>query len=193
MKKHLVLLLILAFFGKAYVNAQVVTGANIVNYQAKAIDTNPQMFIVPIVASIEVIKGAMDVYSTSAVIKLPANGVNGKPAMSDKEYMAYLDKSVNRRIEELKSQVLFEFSEKTGADLILSPMYSITTDNSDGLVVNVTIKVKGYPAKYTKFREMTENDTKLVSTAGMVEENMESKVLKTQSLTNTEKETIVEK
>lgn len=192
MKKHLILFFLVALIGVASVDAQVVTGADIQNYSAKSIDSNPNMFIVPVVASIEVIKDAPSTFTTKGRIKLPANGSQGKPIMGDREYLDYINLTVKRSIEELKSKALFEFSERTGADVVLSPMYSITTDSSEGLHVDVTIKLKGYAARYTKFREMTADDSKLITTAAMVDKDMETRVLDSQSLQNTEKQTIVE-
>lgn len=190
MKERIFLAMLISLFGLS-LSAQTVTGVNIVNYQAKQIDSNPKMFVIPVVASIEIIKEAPTSFSTHGAIKIPANGTAGRPSMNDSEYMAYVDKVVKNRIEELKSQALFEYSEKCDADLILSPMYSITTDESKDMLVSVTIKVKGYPARYTKFREMTENDNNLVTTAALIDENVAKQFLNSQSLTNNE--TIIRK
>lgn len=119
MKERIFVALLISLFGLS-LSAQTVTGVNIVNYQAKQIDSNPKMFVIPVVASIEIIKGAPTSFSTHGVIKIPANGTAGRPSMNDSEYMAYVDKVVKNRIEELKSQALFEYSDKYDADLILS-------------------------------------------------------------------------
>lgn len=184
MTKKLFLSLIAVSLGMS-LSAQIVTGVNITNFQAKSTDSNPKMFVIPIVASMEIIQDAPTFFSTTGVIKIPDNN------NTVRDYMALVNSTVKARIEELKSQALFEFSEKTGADLILSPMYSITTVSNTGLTVNVTIKIKGYPARYTKFREMTENDSKLIGTAAMIDEDITTRKLDSKSWTNNE--TVIKK
>ena len=44
----------------------------------------------------------------------------------------------------------------------MAPLFSVVTDKSDGRIISLTVRVKGYPARYTNFRNVKPSDTTIV-------------------------------
>lgn len=142
-----------------------VTGVDITKFEAASVDAQPKMFVVPLVAEVSIIPNASTVFKTTGQITLPspsdAKGLRGS-------YADIVERTVSKAIRELKAKALFEFSEAENADLIVAPIYSIETEKSSGLIVNVAIKVKGYPARYSGFRNLKDSDTTLIRMSGKI-------------------------
>ena len=66
------------------------------------------------------------------------------------------------RMDELKAQALFEFIDRENCSLIVSPIYSVKTTSSKGLEMKVEVRIKGYPATYTNFRDLQAKDSTIV-------------------------------
>ena len=66
------------------------------------------------------------------------------------------------KLDELKAQALFEFIDRENCSLIVSPIYSIKTTNSAGSKMTIQVRIKGYPATYTHFRDLQSADTTIV-------------------------------
>lgn len=58
-------------------------------------------------------------------------------------------------LEEYKRYTIAHYCTKSGFDLIINPLFQVST-NADGDKLKVV--VTGFPAKYKKFRPATEND-----------------------------------
>ena len=142
-----------------------VTGVNVTKFEATSAESQPNMFTVPMVGELKVMDNAPRFYElANKEVTLPeASDARGISAIGQQERYAETVRSfLSSRIEELKAEALFEFSDKTGADVILSPTYSIKTIKSEGLKLTLTVKVKGIPACYDKVRPITAADRALV-------------------------------
>ena len=118
------------------------------------------MFVTPLAADLSVIQSASTSFKTKGTITIPA--APESRYVSGKDYANQVRATITSGIEELKAQALFEFSEATGADVIVSPIFSVVTEKSEDLQVHVQIKVKGFPAKYTNFRNLKAEDRALI-------------------------------
>ena len=144
-----------------FVSAQsstTIQGASISKYEATQISNNGNLFIVPLVADLKVKSNVMEEYKLVADITLPEI----KKKEKEMEYLKRIEVFLNKRLLELKSQALFEFIDKTGASIIVSPMYSTRTLTSRGLDMKVEVRVKGYPATYSNFRNLQASDSTIV-------------------------------
>ena len=159
-----------------------VKGISVTNYQAAKVENQPKMFTVPVVAEVDVLKGAARSYEFTYSFRIPgqdkAMGIGFEKKVND---------YINQQIDEVKSRALFEFTEKTGADIILSPTYSINTVSSSGMDVTLSIKVKGYPAVYKNFRSITAADAELLKINNSIVDNTEVIKLTSTSTENTTK------
>ena len=138
-----------------------VTGVNITKYEATSVETQPKVFITPLAADLSIIQAASTSFKTQGTIVIP-DAPDTKDTKVLERYSKQVRETVVGGIEELKAKALFEFSEQVNADVIVAPTYSVITDRSEGKVVHVTIRVKGYPARYTNFRNVKASDTTLV-------------------------------
>lgn len=121
------------------------------------------MFTIPMVGELRVVQGAPRHFELKdKEVILPKAGESKVFGIPTENYADQVKRYLNARIEELKAEALFEFSEKTGADVILSPTYSVITTQSDGLKLVLTVKVKGIPASYADVRPITASDRALV-------------------------------
>ena len=146
-------------FASASAFAQTnVTGVNVTKFEASSVETQPKMLVTPIAADISIIQSTSSSFKTQGTITIP-EVPDTKDAAKLERYAADARRVILEGIEELKAKALFEFSEQAGADLIVAPLFSVLTDKSDGRVIYVTVKVKGYPARYTNFRNVKPTDT----------------------------------
>lgn len=161
-----------------------IKGVSVKKYQASMAETQPKLFTVPLVGHLNVISNHSLKYEFSAEIILPSSD----NASSYDAYQRMVEYSITQQIEELKGRALFEFSEANNADIIVSPTYSIVTESNQGLVLNVKIKVKGFPAVYTGFTEMKDSDGVLVNINSMIDgkKRVENQVSTTTSATTKE-------
>ncbi len=153
-----------------------VTGATVTKYEATAVETQPKMFVTPLVAELSIIPSASTVFKIKGKITLP-EAPDTKNVEVLERYAAEARRSVAANIEELKAQALFQFAESTDADVIVAPTYSVETDKSDGREVYVTVKVKGFPARYTNFRNLRPDDSTLVYMNNILSSGKQVKVL----------------
>ena len=182
----------LLFLGFSEARAQTtVTGVNVTKYEATSMDTQPHMFVTPIVADVSIISGASNVFKTQGTITIPA-APDTKDQKQLEAYAASARNVILDGIEELKAKALFEFSEKEGADLIVGPSYSVTTDKSEGRVIYLTVKIKGFPAKYTNFRNLKPSDSTVVYLNGMLRQGKDVRVLTSTETSMDNKRAIVE-
>lgn len=187
MKKLLVLIMLVgvAFQSFAQSSQQTTVGVTLSHHEAVYATSTPKMFAVPILADVKIIPGAATSFKVESSIHFPSIG----QGESKSTYYSNISSMVNDKIEELKSQALFEFSEATGADIILSPMYSVKTIESIGQTTRIVIKIKGYPAKYDNFRSLKAEDRELITTSDLVEGNNQRQTINTV----TKKESVVKK
>lgn len=166
-----------------------VTGANVTKFEATSVETQPQMFVTPLAADLMVIQSASTSFQTKGTITIPEAPDTRNPD-NLKKYMDLVRSTITTSIEELKAQALFEFSEETGADVIISPTFSVITENSEDRQIHVRIKVKGFPAKYTNFRNLKPEDRSLVDINRMLtlQEGKDVRVLSATESSHTEKE-----
>jgi hypothetical protein len=61
------------------------------------------------------------------------------------------------QLDQLKEDVVAMTIREAQCDLLVTPTFSITQDGNE-----ITVQVSGYPATYTKFREMNCNDKELL-------------------------------
>lgn len=161
MKTKITFLLAAMLLVSVSVSAQsstTIQGASISKYEATQISNNGNLFIVPLVADLKVKSNVMEEYKLVADITLPEI----KKKEKEMEYLKRIEVFLNKRLLELKSQALFEFIDKTGASIIVSPMYSTRTLTSRGLDMKVEVRVKGYPATYSNFRNLQASDSTIV-------------------------------
>lgn len=138
-----------------------VTGVNVTKFEATSVEAQPKMLITPIAADISIIQSTSSSFKTQGVITIP-EVPDTKDLAKLERYAADAKQVIMDGIEELKAKALFEFAESTGADLIVAPLFSVVTDKSDGRNIFLTVKVKGYPARYTNFRNVKPADTTIV-------------------------------
>ena len=170
----------------------VVTGANVTKFEASSIETQPKMMAIPLMADVSIIKGAQRQFKTKGTITLP-EAPESKSATALTAYREQARVHIAMSIEELKAQALFEFSEATDADVIVSPMYSVVTESSNGNVINVIVKIKGYPAVYTNFRNATAADTTLVYLNNIIRGGKKVERLSSNTMETTTKEELEKK
>ena len=171
MKNKLLMLVCTTLFVSA-LNAQVsnqIQGVEIHNFEATQLDNGANMFIVPLTTEVKVLATEPKNFKMKETITLPE--IN--PNETDKHYADRIQSLIQSRIAELKTQALFEFADATNAALIISPIYSIKTESSNGYTVNVVVKVKGYPAIYTKFRNLTPADSITMRLSRNIPQNKE--------------------
>ena len=151
-------------------------------------DNGANMFIVPLATEVKVLSAEPKNFQMKESITLPEIF----PQESDAHYANRIQDIITSRIAELKTQALFEFADATNAALIISPIYSIKTESSKGYTVNVTVKVKGYPAIYTKFRNLLPSDSVTMRLSGNIPENKHVLSPNLQTKITTEEETVRE-
>lgn len=158
MKTKLLILVLVAVTGTMFAQNNAIQGASVSKYEATQLKNNGNMFIVPLVASLDIKQNTPSDYVLRETITLPEM----RKKESEEAYFERAEKFMNMRMEELKAQALFEFIDRENCSLIVSPIYSIKTTSSRGLVMNVEVRVKGYPATYTHFRNMITSDSTIV-------------------------------
>ena len=143
------------------------------------------MFIVPLVASLNIAQSTPKDYRLRETISLPEKRKNEKEEAYFKRAENFLDLKLN----ELKAQALFEFIDRENCSLIVSPIYSIKTISSKGLNMTVEIRVKGYPATYTNFRDMQAKDSTIVKLNRLVIEKKDEQHILTDRQVETSERT----
>lgn len=142
-----------------------IQGASVSKYEATVLKNNGNMFVVPIVASLSVTKNQPSDYVLTETVIIP----DIRKQEGDANYMTRVTDYLNTKIEELKAQALFEFIDRENCSLIISPMYSTRTISSEGSKMTIEVKVKGYPAMYSKFRDMQPADSVLMNLNKLIE------------------------
>lgn len=142
----------------AFAEETSIQGASISKYEATQISNNGNFFIVPLTADLKVLTNTMQEYKLVETIELPPIQKKEKEA----DYLIRLESYLNKVLLELKSRALYEFIDKTNSSLIVSPLYSTKTLSSKGNTMRIELRVKGYPATYTNFRNITAADSTIV-------------------------------
>ena len=127
-----------------------VTGVNVTKFEATSVEAQPKMLVTPIAADISIIQATSSSFKTQGTIVIP-EVPDTKDVAKLERYAADAKHVILDGIEELKAKALFEFAESAGADLIVAP-----------LIISLTVRVKGYPARYTNFRNVKPSDTTIV-------------------------------
>ena len=159
MKTRLLLSVIFAVACTSAFAQTTVTGVNVTKFEATSVEAQPKMLVTPIAADISIIQATSSSFKTQGTIVIPEVPDTKDPAKLER-YAADAKHVILDGIEELKAKALFEFAESAGADLIVAPLFSVVTDKSDGRII--TVRVKGYPARYTNFRNVKPSDTTIV-------------------------------
>lgn len=157
-----------------------VTGISVSKFQATYAESSPKFFPIPIVADLQMVSNVQKEYVLVGRFSVPS--ANGEDKNS---YINRVSSLIKNRIEELKFQALYEFAEREGADVILAPSYSVVTTEKNVSYSDLTVKVKGFPAKYTNFRLLTEKEEGLVRTATFINSEIDVKTLNSKTITNT--------
>ena len=158
MKAKLFFLALVAATGTMFAQNNAIQGASVSKYEATQLKNNGNMFIVPLVASLNIKQNTPSDFVLKETILLPEM----RKKESEKDYFERAEKFMNMRMDELKAQALFEFIDRENCSLIVSPIYSIKTTSSSGLEMKVEVRVKGYPATYTHFRDLQTADSTIV-------------------------------
>ncbi|MBO4340735.1 MAG: hypothetical protein J5835_04850 [Bacteroidales bacterium] len=186
MHKKLIFLatLSLCFFGVLASAQTTTTGISVSKFEATSVECQPKMMTIPLVANLVVTKQTSVTFSSKGTISVPRR----YNTQTDAAYLEEIRNTINYRITELKAKALFEFAEQENADVIVSPVYSVTTESSNASVINVVIKIKGFPAKYTNIRSVTPEDNILVDMNNRIGSGKDVRVLTSGSRTDTVKE-----
>lgn len=158
MKAKILLLVLVAATGTMFAQNNAIQGASVSKYEATQLKNNGNMFIVPLVASLNISQSTPKDYVLKETITLPEM----RKKESEEKYFERAEKFMNMRMDELKAQALFEFIDRENCSLIVSPIYSVKTISSNGLEMKVEVRVKGYPATYTNFRDLQAKDSTIV-------------------------------
>lgn len=161
MKTKIISLFVFLFLGTTvslFAQETTIQGASISKYEATQISNNGNFFIVPLVADLQVMSNTMQEYILEADITLPEIKKNEKEMV----YLERIETYLTNRINELKAQALYEFIDSSHASLIVSPIYSTKTLRSSGREMRLEVRVKGYPAIYSNFRNLKATDSTVV-------------------------------
>ncbi len=158
MKKLFLFFTSLSLTAAVFAQQDAIQGASVSKYEATQLKNNGNMFIVPLVASLNITQSTPKDYVLRETILLPEK----RKRENEEAYFERLEKYTDLKLNELKAQALFEFIDRENCSLIVSPVYSIKTVSSKGLEMSVQVRVKGYPATYTKFRDMQTSDSTIV-------------------------------
>lgn len=158
MKAKILLLVLVAATGTMFAQNNAIQGVSVSKYEATQLKNNGNMFIVPLVASLNISQSTPKDYVLRETITLPEI----RKKENEEKYFERAEKFMNMRMDELKAQALFEFIDRENCSLIVSPIYSVKTISSNGLEMKVEVRVKGYPATYTNFRDLQAKDSTIV-------------------------------
>ena len=163
-----------------------IKGANVSRYDATQITNNGNLFIVPLVAELNVSKELQEHKIVETVV-LP----NLLKKEKEIEYLARIENIIKIKIEELKARALYELVEKTNSSVIVTPLYSTKTISSDGLEITLEVKIKGFPAVYNNFRNIKASDTTIVYLNNIIKQK-EVDVISIDNKTNDRTEKTIE-
>ncbi len=173
MKRKIVILsAFVAIAAIAWAQDNNIQGASVSKFEATQIANNGNLFVVPLVSELKVLKNRPVDYTMQQTFLLPETQKREKP----EAYMLRLERYVKEKIEELKAQALFEFIDSENASLIISPIYSIKTVSSRGNSMTVSVSVKGFPAVYANFRNMQPSDTIFIKWDKQIVEHLPAQV-----------------
>lgn len=191
MKKITLMVAALAFCVATFAQTVSFEGANVSQFQATMANNGTKIFNVPLVGSYELVPNASRTFTMNSVIRssdmfLPAK----KRSESKEEYAERLAVSVKESLSsilvELKAKALFLFADQENADIIVSPTYAITTKRSNSDQIDVEIKVKGFPARYTNIRPLQASDSSLVKISRSISNEVKTIDLEVNSRENEE-------
>lgn len=148
--------------------------------EAFSLESGHEMMVTPLVASVEVLSKGND-GKTFEHRTFTGSARRDKPAgLAGNEYLVskYVEGDhFSIRTELLKAQVIYDFCRETGADLIVLPQFNIyhkvktvqaidakgnTIDVDQPVEYNgkyvMVVEAVGFPARYSGFRQGTQND-----------------------------------
>lgn len=150
------------FFVCAIISAQTkpssTPATTVIDFDAKAISLYSTTFVTPLVADIVVLTTAPQKHEVQATINIPRQ----MPDESSYDYTQRISPHIQSHISELKAQVIFEMCEEFNAAAIIEPIFGVSTTSSTFDRLEVSVKVIGYPAVYTNFRNATPADTAIM-------------------------------
>lgn len=176
--KHIILFFvtILVTFS-AFAQSVSFDGANVSQFQSTMVNNGTKIFNVPLVGSYELIDNANKTFKLDGVIRttdliLPAKRKGESKRLFAERLSLAVKEALNSAIMELKAKALFLFAEQENADLIVSPTFAITTKRSDEDKIELVIRLKGFPARYTSIRPLQASDSALVRTSRLIENDI---------------------
>lgn len=181
MKKTLsiaVLLCVIGINAMAQDSQSKIKGIQASQFIATELRNDSKLFAVPLVAELDLVKGAQTTFTTTYTYLIPTAPTFPKKASKAqiesirKAYVENVQSGIENAFTEVKAKALFEFSEHAKADVIVSPLFSITTEESDATKVVFKVKVKGYPARYTNFRSLRDSDSTLIKLNNRIHTNI---------------------
>jgi hypothetical protein len=185
MKKTFLLILAVVLTAGLFAQNNAIQGASVSKYEATQLKNNGNMFIVPLVASLNIAQSTPKDYRLRETISLPEK----QKRENEEAYFKRAENFLDLKLNELKAQALFEFIDSENCSLIVSPIYSIKTISSKGLNMTVEIRVKGYPATYTNFRDMQAKDSTIVKLNRLVIEKKDEQHILTDRQVETSERT----
>lgn len=152
-------------------------GANVNQFQATMANNGTKMFNVPLVGSYELVPNASHTFTMNSVIRSTDLFMPAKKRGESKETYAerlalVVKEALNSVLEEQKAKALFLFAEQENADLIVSPVFAITTKSSNAEQLEVEVKVKGMPARYTSIRPLQASDPSLIKITRLIHNDL---------------------
>lgn len=191
MKKITFLFVALSFCAAVFAQTVSFEGANVSQFQATMANNGTKIFNVPLVGSYELVPNASHTYTMNSEIRssdlfLPAKRRGESKDMYAERLALAVKEALNSILVELKAKALFLFAEQENADIIVSPTYAITTKRSNSDQIDVEIKVKGFPARYTNIRPLQASDSSLVKISRSISNEVKTIDLEVNSRENEE-------
>ena len=103
--------------------------------QARALDATANAYVKPMTVELEILPDAKRVFSVTLTKSKVENDLRGD-------------------LSNIRSYVTFLYSDEAHADIILTPVFNIETNDAGGYIVTV----KGFPAIYKNWKTATQAD-----------------------------------
>lgn len=118
--------------------------------QVEALSAVPNLMVNPLIVDIQIINGAKTSFEKDYYININASDLYKLQSLPN-----------------IKTKALFEFTDQQNAEIIVSPIFSITTEMDpstgenvlkNGYLMKINVKIKGTPARYVNYRNAKETD-----------------------------------
>lgn len=173
MKAKLLLIVLVVATGTIFAQSTEIQGASVSKFQSSQLENSGNLFLVPLKAEIKVTAKQPVAYVMQETFSIP----NKRKKEREEVFETRLKEFVNFKFEELKAQALFEFITKENCSVIVSPIYSIKTIKSSGLQITVEVRVTGYPATYTNFRNVEDKDSTIIFLNNLIDRQQEVQII----------------